>query len=353
MISFLQGALESAGLSGCPLYHGPQEAAARGQTPSGRVLCSSLVPRGDAPEDYSTDVIAERAVELIGQADANTPLFLWIAPFACRNPAAWAPRHAGRFPNAVAPRNPSRNEDDVSDKPAWIQARPTLDAAALASQDNIARGRLLTLLAVDDLVEDVVEALESAGRLANAYIIVTSDHGYRIGAEHRIRHGKQTPYEEDIAVPFFIRGPEISAGTVVTELCILNDIFPTLLGLAGLDPPADVDGRSLTPLWTGAAPSTWRQSFLVQHWRSGQDQGIPAWRALRSENHLYVEWPASEFSASLERELYALQNDPWKMGSRHATATTATLQELSARLAELMDCSGDGCQAAEDASLPW
>jgi len=246
----------------------------------------TLVEKGDAAEDYSTDVIARRAVEVINGMPSGTPLFLWIAPFACRNPAAWAPRHAGRFPNATAPRNPSRNEADVSDKPAWVQARTPLTAEALADQDDIARGRLRTLLAMDELIEDVVDALDSSGRLDNAYIIVTSDHGYRIGGEHRIRHGKQTAYEEDISVPFFVRGPDIAAGTVVSELSVINDLFPTLLELAGATIPGNVDGRSLTPLWSGTPPTRWRQSFLIQAWRSGQDQGIPAWSALRSARHL-------------------------------------------------------------------
>ena len=263
-----------------------------------------------------------------------------------------APRHEGRFADATAPRVDSTNEADVSDKPAWIRARARLTAQQLADQDEIARGRLRTLLALDELIAGLVAALEASGKLDNTYVFLTSDHGYRIGGEHRLRHGKQTPYDEDLRVPFLVRGPRVSAGRTVEQLCVLNDLMPTVLELAGVGLPAEVDGRSLVPLFSAATtPATWRSAFLAQHWTSAQDQGIPEWRALRTATRLYVEWPPSAFSAAQEVETYDLTTDPRALSSDHARLGASSLSTFSSRLGELTRCSGATCRSAEDAGL--
>jgi N-acetylglucosamine-6-sulfatase len=56
-----------------------------------------------------------------------------------------------------APRTPSFNEADVSDKPAWIQAKPLLTAAQITKIDALYRKRLQTMLAVEDLVQNVID----------------------------------------------------------------------------------------------------------------------------------------------------------------------------------------------------
>ena len=78
----------------------------------------SPVPYQNDEADYLTDVLAEKANAFIVQAAAaGDPFFVYLAPYAPHAPATPAPRHENLFPAAQAPRTPSFNEADVSDKP--------------------------------------------------------------------------------------------------------------------------------------------------------------------------------------------------------------------------------------------
>jgi hypothetical protein len=73
--------------------------------------------------------------------------------------------------------------------------------------------------------------------------------------------------------------------------------------------------------------------------------GIPPFRALRTLDHLYVEY------ATGERELYDRRADPDELDNLIATADPALLSRLAGRLVDLRDCAGAACRVAEDAPL--
>ncbi len=324
------------------------------------------VSYGSEPEDFFTDVLSGKATDFVRQAaPEDQPFFAYVAPTAPHGPATPAERHKGAFADEEAPRPPSFNEEDVSDKPSGIRTSDPLSEQDISEIDVLYKRRLESMLAVDEMVGSLVEELEAAGELDNTYIFFTSDNGFEQG-EHRIKGGKDRPYEESARVPFFVRGPGIAPGSEVEELAVNTDFAPTFADLASVEFPAD--GRSLAPLLRGEEPA-WRSSVLLEKLpaeendeeangkgkgksknkgkgkgkaKTGAD-GSPAFETIRTETYKYVEYENGE------TELYDLQNDPYELESLHESADPSLIEDLKARLEALEECSGDGCREAEDA----
>lgn len=126
----------------------------------------------------------------------------------------------------------------------WIKDLPKQNQSVVEYNDHFYRQRLRALQGVDELVDSLVTRLERSGKLDNTYIIYTSDNGYHIG-QHRLPPGKQCGFEEDIRVPFFIRGPGITEGAAVDAVTTHIDVAPTLFELAGIPLREDFDGISM------------------------------------------------------------------------------------------------------------
>jgi N-acetylglucosamine-6-sulfatase len=194
---------------------------------------------GSSKSDYSTDVLNTQVKEFIDASAAQgKPFFAYVAPKAPHSPATPAPRDQHTFDGLKAPRLPSFNEVDVSDKPPWIQSLPKLTSSNIANIDKRHENRVETLQAVDDLVADVVLKLgEKPGVLSNTYIVFTSDNGFHHG-EHRIPSGKGRPYEESVRMPLVIRGPAVpppAAGQprLSTDKLVLNTDYLPTFGVGG------------------------------------------------------------------------------------------------------------------------
>ncbi len=347
-----------------------------------------LVTYGNKPEDYGTDVYAKKANAFIQQAAKDhQPFFAYLAVYAPHQPATPAPRHKDLFPNAKAPRTPNYNEADVSDKPEYIAARPLLGPVVMNRVDNLYRRRLQSLQAVDDAISMLYDTLKATGQLENTYIVFTSDNGFHLG-NHRMPAGKQTAYEEDIHLPLIIRGPNIAAGSHVSQLAGNIDLAPTMADMGGVNPADFVDGRSLLPLATGKTPERWRQAYLVEHWVQGPEQagaimqepadedelpgessavvlatppanatqparrgllarfGIPEFHGIRVNGYAYVEYVTGE------KELYDLNQDPYELNNLSSKAAPPLLKVLSERVSALVKCKADACRDAEDRPLP-
>jgi arylsulfatase A-like enzyme len=314
--------------------------------------------------DYMTDVLAGKADDFLQRtAGDNQPFFMYLSLYAPHGPAAPAPRHAGLFADAQAPRPPSFNEADVSDKPAFLRDLPLLDEKAIQGIDHFYRSRLQSMQAVDEMVARLVQTLQDTGQLDNTYILFTSDNGLHLG-QHRMEAGKLAPYEEDVRVPLVVRGPGLPAGTQTSQIAGNVDLAATFGEMAGLKTGAACDGRSLLPLLRGAPAGEWRSAYpiafyagRVSAYQSNNGSGdntleppdddpsageednanIPAFHAVRTDKYLYVEY------ATGEKELYDLQADPYQLENLAASADPALLQQLAMLLKTLSSCKGEAC----------
>jgi N-acetylglucosamine-6-sulfatase len=290
---------------------------------------------GRLPGDYSTDVIADRAASFIANAPARRPLFAWIAPNAPHNPSTPAPRHASA-PCSVAPwKPPNYDEQDVSDKPLYVQEETFKPPAAGSRLTATCR----ILLAVDDLVGRVRNAL--GPRLANTIFVFSGDNGMNLG-EHGL-NGKEAPYVTEI--PFLLRWPAVSARTVSARLHNI-DFAPTICEIAGctLGPypngQAHPDGLSFAPVLSGGAPPA--RDAVLTDLPYAVGVGVPAWYSVSTADWHYTEY------ASGEKELYDIRNgpcwawvptmggDPCELKNQAGAQELAQVQAaLAARLAEL------------------
>lgn len=128
--------------------------------------------------------------------------------------------------------------------------------------DYFYRQRLRALQGVDEMVDSLVTRLESSGKLENTYIVYTSDNGFHIG-QHRLPPGKECGYEEDIRVPFFVRGPGIAEGAVEHSVTTHIDVVPTLFDLAGIPLRRDFDG---TPMPVLSEEGIRHEHVAVEYW---------------------------------------------------------------------------------------
>jgi arylsulfatase A-like enzyme len=243
------------------------------------------------------------------------------------------------------PRPPSFNEKGVSDKPHFIQEKPLLTDGEIADMRRLHQKRLASMLSVEDLLEEVLAALRETGEYSNTYIFFTSDNGYHLG-QHRMTQGKRTAYEEDIRVPFMVRGPGVPAGGVLEHLVLNNDFAPTFADLAGVTPPSFVDGKSLTPLLDTNPPTVknWRTGILTENWQTeaeGETSDAANYKALRTKSFFLIRY------ANGERELYDMRQDPYQLHSRDLEEDRRLVQGLNNQLDRLVTCDGVECRAAE------
>src|SRR6185436_15776347 len=307
----------------------------------------TLVTYGHAPSDYQTDVLAQKAEEVIrDRAGTGQPFFMTVTPIAPHLEGGAgagagallqpAPRHQGRFRRARLPGRAAFNEADVLDKPAYIQARPRFIPKRWKEILRIHRARLASLLALDDLVERLVTALQETGQLENTVIVFTSDNGFFLG-EHRLPEGKYYPYEEAIHVPLMIRGGGFPAAHTAQQIVGNVDLATTFLALAGADAGRVVDGLPLLPL--ALDPDLEKdRALLIEGFSHGRRAQL-AYAGLRTGRWQYTEYETGE------TELYDLQADPHELDSRHAAPQLAGVRAaLAARLEKLRDCAGETCR---------
>jgi arylsulfatase A-like enzyme len=290
-----------------------------------------LVHYGTAVSDYSTDVLAGKAIDFVRHAKG--PFFLYFTPIAPHLPALPAERDLSTPLTLPRPR-PNFDEHDLSDKPWHAIYRRLYGPQALAYLDNDIEGRQLrSLRDLDRQVGALMAALERKGVLDNTIVLYASDNGFLWG-EHRLG-GKIWPYEESIRVPLVIRVPWQSAWGRTDAHMVLNiDFAPTIAELAGAKPTLPEDGQSLVPLLHGKSPP-WRHDFVVEYLGASQyhDGGPPPFQALRTSRWLYVEYRNGW------RELYDLSHDPYELKN---IAQDRRFAALELRLGQRLHALGAG-----------
>lgn len=129
------------------------------------------------------------------------------------------------------------------------------------------------------MVNDIVVRLDKYKLLNNTYIIYTTDNGFHVG-QHRLPPGKTCAIEEDINIPFYVRGPNVPKGEVVDLITSHTDIAPTLFEMAGIELRSDFDGSPIPLTQTAVREAKnevhRREHVGVEYWGLGVGEGIYA-----------------------------------------------------------------------------
>jgi len=292
---------------------------------------------------YWLDEMASRVAAEIRVTPREQPLFVLFAPPSPHAPFVPRARYAGTFAGSPALRDsvlsvPSFNEADVSDKRhALIVASPLLAEARIERIVAQRERRAEMMLSVADALDELMAALRRAGRLEHTYVIFLSDNGFLEG-EHRRPSGKGLPYEEAVAVPMFVLGPDVPPAAASDALVYNHDVTATIADVAGLATPP-LDGRSLAPLWRGDA-AAWRERVVLEHYDRRRGRVFSGIRERR--------WKAVWFPDG-SGETYDLAADPFEIDS--IDATSGYRARARETLDRLLTCAGDGCWEAETAIL--
>jgi arylsulfatase A-like enzyme len=177
-----------------------------------------------------------------------------------------------------------------------------------ASKNKFEKDFLRCIRSLDRSVGKIMQSLQDLNLDKNTVVIFLSDHGYLWG-EHGLG-GKWLLYEESIRTPIIIRGPGIAEkirGLKLDPLALNIDIAPTILDLAGIPVPDEMDGISLFPHLSGCeAPS--RSDFFMEHVGIvDAENPIPDSRGVRTGEWKYIRYVNVEPEVE---EMYRLIDDP-------------------------------------------
>ncbi len=271
-----------------------------------------------------TPVLTDLALDFIDRAHADgDPFFAYIAHKAPHKPRIATPANDGAFARYDVDLPPNFSEENVSDKPAWIQDKGRIRGPKRAEFTTELRDSYETLLDVDDGMRRLMRRLNQLGIVDDTVIVFMTDNGYSFGS-HRF-HGKKCGYEECVRTPLMIRYPGAREDDVDAVVGTV-DIAATLADLAGIEPPAELPGDSVVPLIEGDDDG-WREHTLLSF--VGDDR-VPGYYGLVSEDWKYLELETGEV------ELYDLDDDPHELvnlagRSAHAATRRALADELDAR----------------------
>lgn len=164
---------------------------------------------------------------------------------------------------------------------------------------------LATIKSVDDNIGRVLDYLKEHHLEENTIVIYASDQGFFLG-----EHGwfdKRFMYEESMRMPFIIRYPKmITPKTVVKDVISNIDIAPTILDLADVEIPKEVQGKSFFNNLKGNTDKNWRQSMYYHYYE------YPFWHHVQPHYGIRTRrYKLIHFYYDVDVwELYDLQKDP-------------------------------------------
>lgn len=180
----------------------------------------------------------------------------------------------------------------------------------IEQQKKLIQGYYASVSFIDAQIGLVIDELDRLGLRENTVIVLWGDHGWHLG-DHNM-YCKHTNYEQSTRSPLIFSAGKnrIGKSKAPTEFV---DVYPTLLELAGVKSPGNLDGVSLVPLLEGKVEQV--KDFAVSQFpREDDKMGY----TFRNKTHRYTIWMKDNFRSSQPfdaalvdaEELYDYKKDP-------------------------------------------
>lgn len=286
---------------------------------------------------YITDLLTEHATTWMSQQTKDKkPFFMYVSHKGVHDEFMPARRHRNKYHgnkidypstiNLTATEKSKLHGDlsksptasmvmndtnyNVKDIPKWVRAQRD----SWHGIDFMYDGRVQfddfyyryceTLLAIDESVASIRKKVDELGIGENTMIIYMGDNGFLMG-EHGLID-KRNMYEESQKVPLLVYAPGMEQnGKALDQIIQGIDIAPTILEVAGVAKPAQMQGQSFLPLLRNKKVDWRNKAFYEYYWEFSYPQ-TPTTLGVREGAHKFIFypgiWDVSEF--------YDLASDP-------------------------------------------
>ena len=284
-------------------------------------------------DKFSSVIFRESAVDFLENYKQEKPFFAYVAFSSPHDPRMAPEVYQKKYntsnislPKNFFPKHPFDNGELIIRDENLLPFPRTEEAV---------KGEIAAYYAmiseVDDNIGKILKALEKSGHADNTIIIFASDNGLAAG-QHGLL-GKQNLYDHSVRVPLVISGPGIKKGERTESLVYLNDIFPTVADIVGVEKPETIDGLSLLPILKDSK-ATVRESvyFLYKNFQRG----------VRTKNWKLIKYLAKGKKTT---QLFEIKKDPLEMNNlANDPKYKNKVEEMTVLLQEWMNKSGDKVQ---------
>jgi len=291
--------------------------------------CPLIVDGKPTPsrKEYLTEELTDYAIEFMQKnvESSNKPFCLYLS-------------HKNAHPPYLPPKDIAGIYADVDITlpkgiDSWFSKTNgnVFQGIMMGSYEKQYRGYCEVITAMDRQIERLLSRIDDLGLRDNTLIIYMGDNGMSLG-EHR-HHGIREAYEEVIRLPFVVRCPWLipDPGSRRSQMVLNIDIATTLLDIAGIPIPKDMDGASIAPwLKNGRLPG--RKAWLLEFWKYFPEN-TPTYFGVRTQTHKFIEYEKGR-----RPEIFDLQADPREQHNLYGTPEgDKLLPELKSMLEALKD----------------
>ncbi len=293
----------------------------------GRMLGDYIGPGTSKYTDYD-DAVTKRTKKWIADQAASEddrPWCLYVGLVAPHFPLVAPQEFFDLYPLGDLPKAKLHPRDGHKRHP-WVEKQNAfMDSEAKFENED---ERLRAMAAyfglcswLDHNVGEILAELEATGLLDNTIVVYTSDHGDNAGA--RGLWGKSNLYQESVAVPMIMAGPDVPQGTCETPVSLI-DLSAAIAGHFGADLDGAGNARSLE--YIAREPANLDRVVFSEYHAAGAVSGAFMLRKGRFKYHHYVGFAPELFDLESDpEEITDLADDP-----AHSGVLAAMEQELRA-----------------------